>query len=380
VIALLALASLGSALVAVGLGEVARVTASIDRVPLTRTLDPPTTRADGVDGEDGPVPALSFLVVGVDGVDGSRDDGSGARNVLADSMMIVRTTPTGAEVLPLPRDLWGEIPGHGEAKLNAAMAYGAADGGAGAGPALLIETIRQRYGLVVNHYVQVDFAAFVDLVDHVGGIDLFVPAPARDRHAGLDLDGPACAHLDGDSAFHLVRSRYYDALVDGEWTRDPTSELGRIRRQQVVLRAALSAAIDRGLRNPVALRSMVTDAVARVTLDDALSLPDLLDLAQALRGVDVEAVTTHALAVADARREGQMILDLVDSTTNETILDRFRAPPTATPTTTPTTAPSMTTPTVPPSTTAPPPTAAPTAEDPLARFTPSLVQPDGRPC
>jgi len=377
VIALLALASLGSALVAVGLGEVARVTASIDRVPLTRTLDPPTTRADGDDGDDGPVPALSFLVVGVDGVDGSRDDGSGARNVLADSMMIVRTTPTGAEVLPLPRDLWGEIPGHGEAKLNAAMAFGAADGGAGAGPALLIETIRQRYGLVVNHYVQVDFAAFVDLVDDVGGIDLFVPAPARDRHAGLDLDGPACAHLDGENAFHLVRSRYYDALVDGEWTRDPTSELGRIRRQQVVLRAALTAAIDRGLRNPVALRAMVTDAVARVTLDDALSLPDLIDLAQALRGVDVDAVTTHALEVGDARREGQMVLDLVDSAANEAILDRFRATPMATPPG-PTTAPTPTTPTAPPSTTTPPtPT---TAEDPLAPFTPSLVQPDGRPC
>ncbi|HEV7720183.1 MAG TPA: LCP family protein, partial [Iamia sp.] len=307
--------------------------------------------------------------------------GSGARNVLADSMMIVRTTPTGAEVLPLPRDLWGEIPGHGEAKLNAAMAFGAADGGAGAGPALLIETIRRRYGLVVNHYVQVDFAAFVDLVDDVGGIDVFVPAPARDRHAGLDLDGPACAHLDGDAAFHLVRSRYYDAQIDGEWTRDPTSELGRIRRQQVVLRAALAAAIDRGLRNPIALRSMVTDAVARLTLDDALSLPDLLDLAQALRGVDVAAVTTHALEVADARREGQLVLDLVDSTANETVLDRFRAVPTTAPSSPAPTGPSPTTPADAASTTtAPPPTTAPAAEDPLARFTPSLVQPDGRPC
>jgi LCP family protein required for cell wall assembly len=379
VIVLLVLASLGSALVAVGLAEVARVTSSIDRVPLSRALDPPTPAPDG-DGEDGgPVPAVSFLVVGVDGVDGVRDDGSGPRNVLADSMIVVRTTPAGAEILPLPRDLWGEIPGHGEAKLNAAMAYGANDGGAGAGQALLIETIRQRFGLVINHYVQVDFAAFVDLVDHVGGIDLFVPAPARDTHAGLDLAGPACTHLDGDDAFRLARSRYYDARVDGDWTRDPTSELGRIRRQQVVLRAALTAAIDRGLRNPVTLRSMVTDAAARVTLDDALSLPDLLDLAQALRGVDVDAVTTLALEVVDARREGQSVLELVDSAANEAVLDRFRAAPTDAPTTEPppptSTSPATTGPATTAATTAPTP-----ADDALAPFTPSLVQPDGRPC
>lgn len=374
VIVLLALAALGTGLLAVGLGEVARVTASIDRTPVSPVLDPPTSAPDGDEG--GAVPTLSFLVVGVDGVDGTRDDGRGARDVLADSMIIVRTTPTGAEILPLPRDLWGEVPGHGEAKLNAAMAYGSSEGGPAEGQRLLIETIRHRYGLEINHYVQVDFAGFVELVDHVGGIDLYVPAPARDRHAGLDLDGPGCIHLDGEDAFRLARARYYDALVDGEWERDPTSELGRIRRQQVVLRAALTAAIDRGLRNPVTLRSMVTDAAARVTLDDSLTLPDLIELGQALRSVDVDAVSTHTLEVVESQRGGAT-LDLVDSPVNEAILSRFRPTAAATPETTTTPAPTSDPAAI---TTPAPTTTTPPADDPLAPFTPALAGPDGRAC
>jgi LCP family protein required for cell wall assembly len=370
-IALLAMAMTVTALLAVALGEVARVTASIDRTAVSPVLDPPSGRAGGGD-DAGPIPTLSFLVVGVDGVDGTRDDGSGPRNVLADSMIIVRTTPTGAEILPLPRDLWGEIPGHGEAKLNAAMAFGAADGGGAAGgQRLLIETIRHRLGLEINHYVQVDFAAFVELIDDVGGIDLHIPAPARDTHAGLEVDGPGCVHLDGEHAFRLARSRFYDALVDGEWERDPSSELGRIRRQQVVLRAALTAAIDRGLRNPVALRSMVTDAAARVTLDDALTLPDLLELAQAVRSVDVDAVTTFDLAVVDAHHEGQAALDLVASPENEAILERFR-PATGRADPVPTSAGATPSSSVPASVPPPTTTAPPAREDPLAPFTPTL--------
>ena len=64
--------------------------------------------------------------------------------------------------LSLPRDLRVEIPGHGVNKLNASYAIG--------GPALVIRTVKQATGVNVDHFLQVDFAAFQELTDSVGGV------------------------------------------------------------------------------------------------------------------------------------------------------------------------------------------------------------------
>lgn len=64
----------------------------------------------------------------------------------------------------LMRDMYVYIPGHGRHKLNAAFVYG--------GPELLLETIYANFGLQIDNYVCVDYAAFVDVVDYIGGVQV----------------------------------------------------------------------------------------------------------------------------------------------------------------------------------------------------------------
>ncbi|MDX6485857.1 MAG: hypothetical protein QOF43_1010 [Gaiellaceae bacterium] len=89
----------------------------------------------------------------------------------SDSMMLLHTDPSRHRLvyLSIPRDLRATIPGHGEQKVNAAMQIG--------GPKLAIQTADTLFGpdLPVNHVVVVDFGAFMQLIDAVGGIDVNVP-------------------------------------------------------------------------------------------------------------------------------------------------------------------------------------------------------------
>ena len=67
-------------------------------------------------------------------------------------------------LLSIPRDSLVTIPGHGTTKINAAFAFG--------GPKLLVQTIEQNTGVRVDHYVEIGFGGFVELVDAVGGIEI----------------------------------------------------------------------------------------------------------------------------------------------------------------------------------------------------------------
>ena len=89
----------------------------------------------------------------------------------SDSMLLVRTDPDKHRIayLSIPRDLKAEIPGHGDAKMNAAFQLG--------GPALAARTVKRFTGLEINHVAVVDFGSFEQLIDALGGITVDVPAP-----------------------------------------------------------------------------------------------------------------------------------------------------------------------------------------------------------
>ena len=205
------------------------------------------------DSEEGAAVAKNFLIVGVDSAAGldpddpvasSRTDVAGLRS---DTMMILRVDPasTRAALLSLPRDLWVPIPGHGNGRINEAIELG--------GPELLVTTVQAYLGIPVNHYAQVDFYGFGRLVDAVNGVEIYFPNPVRDQMSGLDVPEPGCITLDAVNALGFVRSRAYQEFVDGRWRTDPTGDLGRIRRQQQFIIAALERSVERGLRNPVTL-------------------------------------------------------------------------------------------------------------------------------
>jgi LCP family protein required for cell wall assembly len=156
------------------------------------------------------------------------DSGIDYRYGLADVMRIVRidyVTPK-VSVLSIPRDLWVEIPGiedhnitHG--KLNQAYFYGGKGmgyyDGPGEGPGLLARTLDRNFGLAVDHYGAVNMQTFVNIIDAVGGVDLYLPKdvdgrPIDDRTIDLGYFNAGNQHLSGEAALRLarIRKRYND--------------------------------------------------------------------------------------------------------------------------------------------------------------------------
>ncbi len=116
----------------------------------------------------------------------------------SDTIMLLRIDPEDetAHLLSFPRDLYLPLAGdRGSDKINAAYAQGRQ---------VLIDTIQQNFGLAINHYVEIDFIAFRDIVDEIGGVPLYFERPVRDKHTGLSVTEPGCHVLDGRSALHFA--------------------------------------------------------------------------------------------------------------------------------------------------------------------------------
>jgi len=155
-------------------------------------------------------------------------DDSPARGQLGRTDTIILTTiiPLKPYVgaLGIPRDLWVQIPGVGEQRINSAYFFAeAAQPGSGAGAA--VETVRQNFGVTVDYYVVLHMFGLVDVIDALGGIDVVLDAP----QGGLP-DGTH--HLDGTQALALVRERY------------SADDFSRMQQGQIVLLASLKKVIN----------------------------------------------------------------------------------------------------------------------------------------
>lgn len=182
------------------------------------------------DGRLGNTSGTNWLLVGSDSRAGlSQED---ADRLMAgeldesvgrtDTIMVVHIPRFGgdATMLSLPRDSWVDIPGYGQNKLNQAFSLG--------GPALLQQTVEQATGIHLDHYAEIGFGGFANVVDAVGGVEMCLDEPLDDPMAGINLQA-GCQELDGPTALGYVRSRYASAQGD----------LDRVERQRKFL-AALS--------------------------------------------------------------------------------------------------------------------------------------------
>jgi LCP family protein required for cell wall assembly len=258
---------------------------------------PPTTGVGGATTPDTKPPALvapiNLLVVGVD----TRPEGDAVSGSRTDTIAVVRLDPNGPRltVVSIPRDLYVPINGGAEGRINTALAGGRDS---------LVRTISDTLGIEINHYMEVDFAGFARLVDLAGGVDISFDSPVRDRNTGFTAEA-GCTHLDGGQALAYVRARHfetYDAGT-GKWVQDPTSDLGRIARQQ-----------DFGVR--------VLDQVlgsSYGTLDQIRILTDVLDDVTVDQELSVDGLRAIWNTAADAGREGTTLLTLNDVVTGKTV-------------------------------------------------------------
>ncbi|SMQ18146.1 transcriptional attenuator, LytR family [Streptomyces sp. Ag82_O1-12] len=224
----------------------------------------------------------NYLVVGSDSREGlseqdRKDLNTGsAEGRRTDSVILLHTGANGTTMLSLPRDSWVTLPPYVDPdtgrsyraapnKLNAAFSLG--------GPDLLVRTVERNTGVRVDHYAEIGFAGFVEVVDTVGGVDLCLDKAVRDEDSGADLPA-GCQTLDGAEALAFVRQRKQEAQGD----------LGRTRNQQRFLAAlARKAATPSTLADPSKSFPTLDAGLDTLIVDEDTELPDLMGLFDALR-------------------------------------------------------------------------------------------------
>lgn len=176
---------------------------------------------------------INILFVGLRGGDPIEGDCPFCTDTLI--LLTVDPTTKTAGMLSIPRDMWVNIPGFGYSRINTAWTLGRGSKLPGGGPALIMKTVSHFIGVPVQYYVQVDFDTFVDIIDLIGGVDIY-----NDETLVLDLmahgkDFPkvkitCCGmrHLDGRRALAYARCRHAEqGCKDGD--------IGRAKRQQKVI-------------------------------------------------------------------------------------------------------------------------------------------------
>ena len=134
----------------------------------------------------------------------------------------------------------------------------------------LVKTITANFGIPINHVVQVDFSGFEDAVNALGGIYLNFNYPAKDSYSGLDITTPGCQLLGGFQALAVARARHYEYYANGYWQYDPTSDFGRIQRQDTFIRALMDSAKSKV--NPLTVNAFIGSIHEGVSIDDGLQL------------------------------------------------------------------------------------------------------------
>lgn len=174
---------------------------------------------------------INILLIGND----SRENGEDGRSDAMILVSISNKTKT-ITMTSLLRDMYVDIPGHDGNRLNAAYSYGGAE--------LLMETIQQNFDIPIHRYALVNFQAFANLVDAVGGVDLELTNGEVNYVNGylveynmlegrpegtdyLDTSLSGMIHLNGPQALAYTRNRYIG------------TDFGRTERQRKVLAAVM---------------------------------------------------------------------------------------------------------------------------------------------
>ncbi len=254
-------------------------------------------------------PFVNYLLVGSDtreGADPNSPDfgGIGAAEETggrrSDTMMVlhVDNERDAASIMSIPRDLWVNVPGYGENRINTAYTHGAD---------VLVQTVQEALGIPINHYIEVDFNSFKAIVGSLGGVDICFDAPTRDVHTGLWVPVPGCYTLDPMQSLAYARSRYFETFRVDDWKVDGRADLGRIERQQTFVQAAVSKAQQQMTANPLRASDLINAAVASLRVDPGT---DLVESIEYLRPLASNGVIRYSLPVVPAEIGGKSVLVL----------------------------------------------------------------------
>ncbi|MFG3508246.1 LCP family protein [Streptomyces sp. NPDC047821] len=251
----------------------------------------------------------TYLIVGSDSREGMTAEekkklhtGS-AEGKRTDSMMILAACGSGNTMISLPRDSDVEIPkfvgsesgktfpAQGRrVKLNAAYAED--------GPELLVRTVEHNTGLRIDHYAEIGFAGFANIVDALGGVEMNIEKGFKDKKSGADFQAGKQT-LNGEQALAFVRTRYAFA----------ESDLARTKNQQKFLSALASQAATPGtILNPFKLYPTMGAGLDTLIVDKDMSLFDLGEMFFAMKGISGGDGTSMNMPI-NGTRGGNLVWD-----------------------------------------------------------------------
>lgn len=206
---------------------------------------------------------LNVLFIGIDRGSIPGEEGNTRSDVMIVASVNVKAKK--AVLVSIPRDTKVTIPGYGTEKINAAHAY--------KGPAGAVEAVEKLTGLDINDYAEVDFEAFKNIVDAIGGVPFHLDHTINDPLTGYLEKGDY--NLNGQQALIVVRSR-----------KLPRGDLDRIENQKAFLKAMMEKAVS--IRDIQSLLKILDTAVRY--LETTLNPDMIFTLAEALQGMKVEDV------------------------------------------------------------------------------------------
>lgn len=238
--------------------------------------------------------ATNLLLLGSDSraADLGSAEAGGSSDQRSDTMMWVHVPADHKNIymMSIMRDTWVQIPGHGEAKINAAMALG--------GIPLTVQTLEGMFGTRLDHVAVIDFEGFKEMTDALGGVTVNVPKAFNTKHFSFP-EGKQ--QLSGDEALAFVRER--KAFSDGDYQR--------VKNQQLFLKALMTKFLTaETLTNPGKISNLVETVSPYISVDNSLDGAAAGALAIALRdvrGADVVSYTLPTLGIG-ASNDGQSIV------------------------------------------------------------------------
>ncbi|HEY88141.1 MAG TPA: LCP family protein [Thermoflexia bacterium] len=268
--------------------RIRELAARSEMLPIFTTRDKgPSINVEYEEGE--PLPSwtgterLSILLLGID--ERAQWDEEAWRT---DTMIVLTLDPVTlqAGVLSIPRDIWVEIPGYQSNRINTAHYIGQVDDYPGGGPALAVETVEQNLGIELDHYVRVNFQAFINIVNEIGGIDIYVEETIDDpfypdtRHGYDPLYIEAGQHnFEGEIALKYARTRH-----SGQ------GDFDRARRQQQVILAILDKAMQPAVLSKLLTRAPELYAMVESSIDTDFKLDQLIALAGLASQIDRDEI------------------------------------------------------------------------------------------
>ena len=241
-----------------------RLASSFNKNATTITNAFPDNRAKARD--DG---AQTILLLGSD-TRGNIDEGiqDGAQDGRSDTIMVVRIPEDRDAIyaMSITRDAWVDVPGHGDNKINAALAFG--------GVKLAVQTVEDLLGTRIDHVAVVDFQGFKGLTDALGGVTV-----NNSGAFGQFAEGPI--ELNGEEALAYVRTR--KAFAEGEYRR--------MQNQQAYMKGVVRKLLTREtLTSPRTLINVVDGLSPYLEVDEGLNPGYLIRLAPSLRDLRLDDV------------------------------------------------------------------------------------------